>query len=150
MRIAIAADHNGVALKDRLVAWLRASGHVVDDRGAHDAGELVDYPPLCADVARRVVGGAADRGIVVGGSGLGETVACNKVRGIRAGLCPDVFHARISRANNDSNVLVVGAKVVSPAQAEEILAVWLTTAFRGGVHQRRLDQIAALERDGWL
>lgn len=148
MRIAIVADHNGVELKARLVGWLRERGHDVDDRGTHDRDEIVDYPPLCADLCRRVVEGEAARGIVVGGSGLGETVACNKIRGIRAGLCPDEFHARISRGNNDSNVLVVGAKVVTPALAEQITATWLDTPFRGGVHQRRLDQIAALERDG--
>lgn len=147
MRIAITADHNGVALKARLVAGLRRQGHDVDDLGTHDPDAVVDYPPLCAALCRRVVDGRADRGIVVGGSGLGETVACNKIRGIRAGLCPDAFHARISRGNNDSNVLVVGAKVVTPEQAEEITAIWLGTPFRGGVHQRRLDQIAALERD---
>jgi ribose 5-phosphate isomerase B len=146
MRIAIAADHNGVALKAGLVAWLQDHGHDVADRGAHSPDEVVDYPQLCADVCRRVVDGSADRGIVVGGSGLGETVACNKIRGIRAGLCPDLFHARISRGNNDSNVLVVGAKVVAPALAAQIMATWLETPFKGGVHQRRLDQIAALER----
>jgi ribose 5-phosphate isomerase B len=146
MRIAIAADHNGVVLKARLIAWLQAHGHEVDDRGVHTPDEVVDYPPLCDDVCRRVVDGSADRGIIVGGSGQGEAIACNKIRGIRAGLCPDLFHTRISRGNNDSNVLIVGAKVVSPALAEEITATWLETPFKGGVHQRRVDQIAALER----
>ncbi len=146
MRIAIAADHNGVALKARLVALLQHLGHDVDDRGAHDPDEVVDYPPLWADVCGRVVDGRADRGIVVGGSGSGEAIACNKVRGIRAGLCPDLFHAEISRGNNDSNVLVLGAKVVTPDLAEQILRTWLDTPFKGGVHQRRVDMIAALER----
>jgi ribose 5-phosphate isomerase B len=144
MRVAIAADHNGVALKGRLIDWLTAHGHAVDDRGAHDDA-TVDYPPLCADVCARVVGGAADRGIVLGGSGMGETVACNKVRGIRAGLCRDAWSARISRGNNDANVLVLAAKVMEFAEAEEILRIWLTTPFNGGVHQRRLEQIAAME-----
>ncbi|MHA6622823.1 ribose 5-phosphate isomerase B [Pseudonocardia sp. DLS-67] len=146
MRIAIAADHNGVALKAGLVAMLRGSGHDVIDLGAHGPEE-VDYPPLCAELCRHVVGGGVGRGIVVGGSGLGETVACNKIRGIRAGLCPDLFHARISRGNNDSNVLVLGAKVVAPDLAGEIVTTWLETPFKGGVHQRRIDQIADLERD---
>ncbi|GAB3353872.1 ribose 5-phosphate isomerase B [Modestobacter lapidis] len=146
MRIAIAADHNGVALKTRLVEWLEARGHAVDDRGAHTAEQVADYPPLCVDVCRRVVDGSVDRGMVIGGSGQGESIACNKIRGIRAGVCPDLFHARISRGNNDANVLILGTKVVSPALAEEILATWLETPFKGGVHQRRLDQIAALER----
>ena len=145
MRIAIAADHNGVALKAGLVTMLRGSGHDVTDLGAHDSQE-VDYPPLCAEVCHHVVDGRTERGIVVGGSGLGETVACNKIRGVRAGLCPDLFHARISRGNNDANVLVLGAKVVAPDLAGEIVPAWLETPFKGGVHQRRIDQVAALER----
>ena len=146
MRIAIAADHNGVVLKARFVAWLTEHGHQVDDRGAADESEVVDYPPLCEDVCRRVVAGSVDRGIVIGGSGSGEAIACNKIRGIRAGLCPDLWHTEISRGNNDSNVLVVGAKVVGPELAEQILRTWLETPFKGDVHQRRIDQIAALER----
>ena len=146
MRIVITADHNGVALKARLVDWLRDHGHDVEDRAAHVAAEVVDYPPLCADVCRQVVGGAADRAIVLGGSGQGEAIACNKIRGIRAGLCQDLFSTRISRGNNDSNVLVIGAKVVAPELAEQIVATWMETPFNGGVHQRRVEQIAALER----
>jgi ribose 5-phosphate isomerase B len=146
MRIAIAADHNGVALKARLVAWLHDRSYDVTDLGTHDPDEVVDYPPLCVALCRRVVDGSVERGILIGGSGLGETVACNKIRGIRAGLCPDEFHARISRGNNNSNVLVMGAKVVTPPVAERVVTTWLETSFNGGVHQRRLDQIAALER----
>lgn len=146
MRIAIAADHNGLALKAQLIGWLVAAGHDVDDRGADRGTELVDYPPLCADVCRRVVDGTVDRGIVIGGSGQGEAIACNKIRGIRAGLCWDLFTTQISRGNNDSNVLVIGAKIVGTDLAEQIVATWLETPFKGEVHQRRLDQIAALER----
>jgi ribose 5-phosphate isomerase B len=146
MRIAITADHNGVALKERLRDWLEARGHDVDDRAPHVGEELVDYPPLCEDVCLRVLDGHADFAIVVGGSGSGEAIACNKIRGIRAGLCLDLFVAAIARANNDANVLVTGAKVVSPELAERILATWLETPFKGDRHQRRLDQIAALER----
>jgi ribose 5-phosphate isomerase B len=146
MRIAIAADHNGYALKVRLTAWLTAHGHTVDDRGSHSE-ETVDYPPLCADVCRQVTEGRAERGIVLGGSGLGETVACNKIRGIRAGLCHDLWSTRISRGNNDSNVLVLAAKILTPEDAEQIVGTWLTTPFKGGVHARRLEQIAALERE---
>ena len=146
MHIVITADHNGVALKARLIAWLTAQGHDVEDRAAHVGEEVVDYPPLCADACRQVVGGEAERAIVVGGSGQGEAIACNKVRGIRAGLCHDLFSTRISRGNNDSNVLVIGAKVVAPELAQEIVATWLATPFNGGVHQRRVEMIAALER----
>jgi ribose 5-phosphate isomerase B len=146
MRIAITGDHNGVALKARLIAWLEAHGHAVDDRAPHVGEEVVDYPPLCEEVCRRVLDGHADFAIVVGGSGSGEAIACNKIRGIRAGLCLDLFVAQIARANNDANVLVTGAKVVSPELAEQIVATWLATPFKGERHQRRLDQIAALER----
>ena len=146
MRIVIAADHNGVALKASLVSVLEKGGHEVDDRGTQDTEEPLDYPALCEDVCRQVVDGAADRGIVVGGSGMGEVIACNKVHGIRAGLCVDEFHATISRRNNDANVLVLGAKVLSATDAEHVTATWMSTSFAGGVHQRRVDQIGALER----
>jgi ribose 5-phosphate isomerase B len=145
VRIAIAADHNGVALKARLVEVLRAGGHEVEDRGT-SGHDVVDYPPLCEDVCRRVADGRADRAIVVGGSGQGEVIACNKIPGIRAGLCPDVWHAEISRGNNDANVLVLGAKVIDPERAEQVLEAWLTTPFKGDVHARRVAMIAALER----
>jgi ribose 5-phosphate isomerase B len=146
LRIALTADHNGVALKTRLKAWLEERGHEVDDRAPGVGDEAVDYPPLCEDVCRQVVGGKADFGIVIGGSGSGEAIACNKIRGIRAALCLDLFVAEIARANNNANVLVTGAKVVSPELAEQIVATWLATAFTGGRHVKRLDQIAALER----
>jgi ribose 5-phosphate isomerase B len=146
MRLAITADHNGVALKDRLISWLQAHGHEVDDRAPRVGEEVVDYPPLCEDVCRRVLDGHADYAIVVGGSGSGEAIACNKIKGIRAGLCLDPFVTEIARANNNANVLVTGAKVVSPELAERLVEIWLTTSFRGERHQKRLDQIAALER----
>lgn len=146
MRIAIAADHNGVEHKTFIVRWLTERGDDVDDRGAHDAGEVVDYPPLCADVAQQVLDGRADLGIVVGGSGQGEAIACNKIRGIRAGVCQDAFSAEISRAHNDANVLVLPAKILDAEQSRAVAETWLGTAFKGGRHQRRVDQIAALER----
>jgi ribose 5-phosphate isomerase B len=146
VRVAVTADHNGVALKERLVAVLEAHGHEVDDRATHVGEEVVDYPPLCEDVCRRVLDGHADFALVVGGSGSGEAIACNKLPGIRAALCLDLFVAEIARANNDANVLVTGAKVVSPELAEQIVEKWLATSVRGERHQQRLDQIAALER----
>jgi ribose 5-phosphate isomerase B len=146
MRIAIAADHNGVGLKQHLIAWLDARGHEVEDAAPSVGAEQVDYPPLCEAVCRRVLDGRADFAVVVGGSGSGETIACNKLRGIRATLCLDPWVAEIARGNNDANVLVTGAKVVGPEQAEAILERWLATAFRGGPHARRLEMIAALER----
>jgi ribose 5-phosphate isomerase B len=144
MRIAIGADHAGFPLKQHLVATLRRLGHDVDDRGTH--GEApVDYPPICADVARRVAGGHAQRGIVIGGSGQGEQMTANKIHGVRAALCNDLYTARMSRQHNDANVLAIGGRVVAIALAEEIVALWLSTLFEGGRHQRRVEQITAIE-----
>jgi ribose 5-phosphate isomerase B len=146
MRIAITADHNGVALKQRLIEWLQAHGHDVDDRAAHVSGAVVDYPPLCEDVCRRVLAGQADSAIVVGGGGSGETIACNKLPGIRAAACPSVWQSETARGNNDANVLVLGAKVVDTELAERILEAWLGTPFKGAEHANRLAMIARLER----
>jgi ribose 5-phosphate isomerase B len=144
MRIAIGADHAGFALKQYLIATLGRLGHDVDDRGTHTE-EPVDYPAICADVARQVPSGHADRGIVIGGSGQGEQITANKVPGVRAALCNDLFTARLSRAHNDANVLAIGARIVGTGLADEILTVWLGTTFDGGRHQRRIDQIAEIE-----
>ena len=145
MRVAIGADHAGFPLKQHLIAALARLGHDVDDRGTRSE-EPVDYPPICAEVARLVAGGRADRGIVIGGSGQGEQISANKVRGIRAALCNDLYTARLSRAHNDANVLAMGGRVVGFGLAEEILALWLATPFDGGRHQRRVDQIMEIER----
>jgi ribose 5-phosphate isomerase B len=145
MRIAIGADHAGFALKQHLVNTLARLGHEVDDRGTHSE-EPVDYPPICAEVAQAVAGGRAGRGIVVGGSGQGEQMAANKIPGIRAALCNDLYTARMSREHNDANVLAIGGRIVASGLADEILRVWLDTAFEGGRHQRRVDQIAQLEK----
>lgn len=145
MRIAIGADHAGFALKQHLLATLTRLGHQVDDRGTHSE-EAIDYPPICADVARLVVGGRAERGIVIGGSGQGEQITANKVHGVRAALCNDLYTARLSREHNDANVLAMGGRIVGLGLAEEIVALWLATAFAGGRHQRRVDQIMEIER----
>jgi ribose 5-phosphate isomerase B len=146
MRVAITADHNGVAVKDRLVAFLEAGGHAVDDGATAASTEVVDYPPLCEDVCRQVLDGRADFAVIVGGGGSGETIACNKLPGIRAVACPSVWQSEIARGNNDANVLVLGAKVVDADLAEQILDAWLRTAFKGAEHARRLEMIARLER----
>ena len=145
MRIAIGADHAGFPLKEHLVATLVRLGHAVDDRGTF-SDTPTDYPPICAEVARLVVAGKADRGIVVGGSGQGEQIAANKVRGTRAALCNCLYTARLAREHNDANVLAMGGRVVAFALADEIVALWLTTPFEGGRHQRRVDQIADIEK----
>jgi ribose 5-phosphate isomerase B len=146
MRIAVAADHAGFLLKEHVRQTLQRSGHDVEDLGTHTE-EPVDYPPLCAAVARAVVTGRADRGIVIGGSGQGEQIAANKVPGVRAALCNDLYTARLSRAHNDANILAIGGRIVAPGLADEIVTIWLATAFEGGRHARRLQQVADLERE---
>jgi ribose 5-phosphate isomerase B len=145
MRIAIGADHAGFALKQHLIDTLRRLGHVVDDRGTHSE-DPVDYPGICAEVARIVVEGRADRGIVLGGSGQGEQMAANKVTGARAALCNDLYTARLSRQHNDANVLSMGGRIVGIGLADEIVTLWLSTPFEGGRHARRVAQIAEIEK----
>jgi ribose 5-phosphate isomerase B len=144
VRIAIGADHAGFELKEHLKQTLQRLGHAVDDRGTSSVAP-VDYPPICIDVGREVAAGRAERGIVLGGSGQGEQIAANKVHGIRAALCNDLYTARLSREHNDANVLSMGGRIVAFGLADEILALWLSTAFDGGRHQRRIDQISAAE-----
>jgi ribose 5-phosphate isomerase B len=146
VRIAIGADHAGFALKEHLKQTLAQLGHSVEDHGT-DSEEPIDYPPICLAVGRAVARGLADRGVVLGGSGQGEQIAANKVAGIRAALCNDLYTARLSREHNNANVLSMGARVIATALADEILTVWLATPFAGGRHQRRLDQIAKAETE---
>lgn len=143
-RIAIGSDHAGYALKAHLVARLAGLGHAVRDLGT-DSAEPVDYPAYCAAVGRAVVAGDADVGIVLGGSGQGEQLAANKVKGVRAALCNDLYTSRLARAHNDANVLSMGARVVGEGLADEIVDVFLATGFDGGRHARRVAQIAELE-----
>lgn len=145
MRVALGADHAGYPLKVDLAGFLRDGGHEVLDMGT-DSTASVDYPAFCAAAARAVIDGRADRAIVLGGSGQGEQIAANKVHGVRAALCHDLYLARLSREHNDANVLAMGARVVAPAYAREIVTVWLTTPFDGGRHIPRIEQIAAIER----
>jgi ribose 5-phosphate isomerase B len=147
MRVAIGSDHAGYALKAHLSETLISLGHEVDDLGTHSEAP-VDYPPICAAVARSVIKGEADRGIVLGGSGQGEQMTANKIRGARAALCNDLYTARMSREHNDANVLSIGARIVAPQLADEILTLWLTTPFEGGRHERRIAQIAEIEEEG--
>jgi ribose 5-phosphate isomerase B len=145
VRIAIGADHAGFLLKEHLKETLGRLGHTIDDHGTSSEAP-VDYPPICMAVARAVAEGRADRGIVLGGSGQGEQIAANKIAGIRAALCNDLYTARLSRQHNDANVLSIGGRVVAFGLADEILALWLDTPFEGGRHQRRIDQITEAER----
>ncbi len=146
MRIAIGSDHAGYELKSLLIPWLEERGHQVTDHGT-DSTISVDYPPFCAAVARDVASGRADRGIVMGGSGQGEQIAANKVHGVRAALCHDLYTAEMSRRHNNANVLSMGGRIVAFGLATEITSLWLDTEFEGGRHQRRIDEISAIEAE---
>lgn len=146
MRVAIGSDHAGFELKGAVAAHLRRQGHDVQDLGT-DSPAVVDYPPFCAAVGRAVTGGQADAGVVIGGSGQGEQIAANKVHGVRAALCPDEYTARLARAHNDANVCSLGARVLAPEYALAIVDVFLATAFEGGRHVARLEQVAAIEAE---
>jgi ribose 5-phosphate isomerase B len=146
VRIAIGSDHAGFRLKEHFKATLGAAGHDLVDVGT-DSEDPVDYPIYCAAAAREVAAGRAERGIVLGGSGQGEQISANKVHGIRAALCNDLYTARYSRLHNDANVLSIGARVVGEALADEILATWLATGFEGGRHVKRLEEIDQIESE---
>ncbi len=146
MRIALASDHAGFALKVALAVFLEGDGHDVTDLGT-DSEEPVDYPGFCAAAGRAVVAGDADVGIVLGGSGQGEAIAANKVHGVRAALCPDEITARLARSHNDANVLSLGARLVTETVARGVVAAFLTTPFEGGRHVPRLEQLRAIEAE---
>jgi len=143
-RIAFGADHAGFELKQHMIARLSDAGHEIIDHGT-DSTESVDYPIFCAAAARSVRDGDADFGIVVGGSGQGEQLAANKVRGVRAALCNCLYTARLARQHNDANVLSIGARVIGVGLADEIVDLFLSTDFEGGRHARRVAMLTDLE-----
>jgi len=145
--VAIGADHGGYELKELLKAYLRDWGYKLLDLGT-DSTAAVDYPDFAEAVANAVARGDAWLGVVVDSAGIGSSIAANKVAGARAALCYDRATARNSREHNDANVLSLGAKLISPEAAREILAVWLSTPFAGGRHQRRVDKIRSIEERG--
>ncbi len=145
MRIAIGSDHAGHALKARLVRELRTLGHEVEDLGTHAAAPAVDYPDFCFPVAERVADGRVDRGVVLGGSGIGEAIAANKVAGVRAAVVTSDETARLTRLHNDSNVLALGGRTYPHEDAVRWLRIWLETPFEGGRHIPRLRKIADYE-----
>ena len=140
MRIAIGSDHAGYRLKTLITEHLLGSGHVVEDFGTNSL-EPVDYPVFIRPVAEAVSRGDADRGIVLGGSGNGEAIVANRVPGVRCALCWNEESARLGRAHNDANVLALGERLLTQELALAIVDVWLTTAFEGGRHRRRIELI---------
>lgn len=146
MRIGIAADHEGFALKEHLVIALTAAGHEVTDFGAHSLSAGDDYPDYAVPLAKAVIKKDVERGIAICGSGVGISVAANKIRGVRAGLCHDHFSARQGVEDDDMNVLCLGSQVVGPDPAWELVQIFLNARFSGAErHRRRLAKVAALE-----
>ncbi|MBI3281408.1 MAG: ribose 5-phosphate isomerase B [Acidobacteria bacterium] len=146
VRIVIAADHAGYQLKQKIGEFLRQSGHQVADLGTQQPDVPSDYPDLAAAVARAVAGGTADRGVLLCGSGVGASIAANKIRGVRAGLCHDSYSAHQGVEHDDMNVLVLGARVIGTELARELVKIFLAARFGGQErHQRRLDKLKALD-----
>ena len=138
MKIAIGCDHGGISLKAEIVPLLQEMGHAVDDKGCFST-ESVDYPDFAKAVCAQVQNGSCERGILICGTGVGMSMAANRFEGIRAALGNELFTARMSREHNDANVLCLGARVVGPGLAGEIVRAWVSTEFAGGRHQRRID-----------
>lgn len=145
MKIAIGSDHAGFDYKEKIKQLLVQLGHEVKDFGTHST-EPVDYPIYIRPVAEAVAREEFERGIVVGGSGNGEAIVANKVRGIRCGVCWNIQSARLNRQHNDANMLSLGQRMLSAETALEIVKVWLETPFEGGRHQKRVEQIESLEK----
>lgn len=142
MNIAIGSDHAGFKYKESIRTFLKQAGHTVTDFGTHSEA-AVDYPLFIRPVAEAVARGQFERGIVLGGSGNGEAMVANRVRGIRCALCWNTESARLARQHNNANVLSLGERMVSLETALEIVRIWLETPFEGGRHQRRIDLIDA-------
>ena len=144
MKIALASDHGGYALKCDIKALLEKLGHQVEDFGCHST-ESCDYPDFGAAAARAVASGQCEKGVVICTTGIGISMTANKVKGIRCALCGDPWSAEMTRRHNDANMLAMGAGVVGPQLARQILEAFLTHDFEGGRHQRRVDKLMALE-----
>jgi ribose 5-phosphate isomerase B len=145
-RIAIGSDHAGFPIKEEIRKHLESAGYAVDDQGT-SSEDSVDYPDYGKAVGERVAAKQDDLGIVVCGSGIGISIAANKVPGIRAALAHNVLTAQLAREHNDANVLAIGARIVTPAVALEMVQTFLTTPYAGGRHQRRLDKIIQIENE---
>ena len=145
LRVAVGSDHGGYKAKELLKSYLGSLGYRVVDVGCHSQ-ESVDYPDFAQAVARKVAGGDCERGIMIDGAGIGSSMVCNKVRGIRAALCYDLKTVRNSREHNNANVLTLGGPLHSPAELCEMVKVWLETRFAGGRHWPRINKMMAVER----
>ena len=138
MKVAIGCDHGGIDLKNVVVNVLTELGHEVDDQGCN-SGESVDYPEFARSVSTLVMEGKCQCGILICGTGIGMSMAANRIPGVRAALCNEMFSAKMSREHNNANILCLGARVIGPGLAAEIVRVWMAAEFAGGRHQRRID-----------
>ena len=145
MKIALGADHGGFELKETIKKALEADGHTIVDLGTHST-DSVDYPYYGAAVGRAVADGTVDRGIAVCGTGIGISIAANKIKGVRAALCTSLYMAELTRRHNDSNVLCLGGRVTDLELGVQIAKLWIETEFEGGRHQKRIDMIHELEK----
>ncbi|EAF5657841.1 ribose 5-phosphate isomerase B [Listeria innocua] len=143
-KVAIASDHGGIELRKSIISYLESVGISYEEFGP-EAPESVDYPGLAITVSEKVVNNEVDRGILVCGTGIGMSIAANKVKGIRCALVGDTFSAHATREHNDTNVLALGARVIGPGLAEDIVKIWLETGYEGGRHANRVGQITAYE-----
>ncbi|EAF1190127.1 ribose 5-phosphate isomerase B [Listeria monocytogenes] len=143
-KVAIASDHGGIELRKSIISYLESVGISYEEFGP-EVPESVDYPGLAITVSEKVVNQEVDRGILVCGTGIGMSIAANKVKGIRCALVGDTFSAHATREHNDTNVLALGARVIGPGLAEDIVKIWLETAYEGGRHANRVGQITAYE-----
>jgi ribose 5-phosphate isomerase B len=144
MRVAIAADHGGYKLKEEIKNWLSSMNIEAEDFGC-SCEDSVDYPDYALPVAQKVAAGEFDRGILICGTGIGMSIAANKVPGIRCALVHDTFSARATREHNNTNVLAMGERVIGPGLALDIVKIWLETEFQGGRHERRVEKITQIE-----
>ncbi len=144
--LAIGCDHGGFLLKRELIAHLEKEGIAYQDFGCYDENS-VDYPDIARTVADAVVGGVCEKGVLICGTGIGISIAANKIKGVRAALCGDYFSAKYTRLHNDANIICFGGRVIGAGLACELLDVFLNTEFEGGKHQRRVDKITALEQE---
>ena len=147
MKIYIGGDHRGFKLKKKIIPFLKKMGHEVVDLGVHEAGIICDYPKISYDVATRVAKEEGTRGILACMTGIGHSIAANKVPGAYAALCYTHRAAHLSREHNNANILVLGAKFVKASEIPNIIRIWLKTEFAGGRHLRRVNQIKAIEKE---
>ena len=147
MKVALASDHRGFEFKNKIVAFLSSLGHEAVDYGTSNGAESVDYPDYGLQAARAVARGECERAVLVCGTGLGMSLVANKVKGVRATVCHDLYTVEMSRKHNDSNVLCLGADVVDQKLLEKKIKLWIETPFEGGRHARRVGKIMDIESD---